>query len=297
MLGRWSFIHCGAGRVGSGQREHAGHMSATRPDRHRLAVFGGAAITLVTIVQVVASFLDLFEKFPWFLVTLVTLNLAMLLTVGGVLWKTSEPTDGEITVGLPRRDTERRGGAIWRSADPHGCQEIDIMGLVLRSEMFQRDSDFSRWLLKCLRSNPHVRVRIMLLDPDQRDLVRLRERAERGVDSPGFLAASCNESLEVLRELVTTIWKEQQQRRPQVALVTEVPLYQWMFRIDQQMAVSPYLQHRTGAASPVFRFERARSPWFDVYQEQFERCFRMHQHNLFPPQEELLLLPGRGAQS
>jgi hypothetical protein len=251
------------------------------------ALFVGVAVAIVTAVEVLANVLDLFDRFSWLWVTVLSANVAALLAVAYVVWRSDLSADDRLALGLTRKEADARVSSLLKAVDIRQCREIDIMGLVLRREMFKRDSEFSRWLLGCLRANQNVRVRIMLLDPRQTRLIALRERAERGRDGPGFLAASVNESLETLRDLVSAVWKEQRARRPQIVLVTDVAIQQWLLRIDDQMLAAPYLQHKTGASSPVFALKRQAGPWFDVFQEQFEKCFAMHQHNVFPLQEEL----------
>ena len=52
------------------------------------------------------------------------------------------------------------------------------------------------------------------------------------------------------------------------------------------MIVSPYLQHATGRYCPTFTLQKD-NPWFAVYKDQFEQCFKFHKENLYPPEEEL----------
>lgn len=263
-------------------------MSGLRLSRRQRVwtLLGGIALTVFAAADVMAVFLDLFDRFPGMQFALVIANVLVLVAIASVLWQAAS-TEAGLVLGMTRKEAEARTAALLKEVDVRKCLEIDIMGLALRRELFKRDSDFSKWLLECLRTNRRVRVRIMLLDPDRTQLLALRERAERDRGTPDFLAASVKDSLATLRDLTTSVWKEQKLRRPEIVLVTEVVIQQWLLRIDDQMLVAPYLQHKTGASSPVFALKKDASPWFDVFQEQFDKCFAMHQDNVFPRRDEL----------
>jgi hypothetical protein len=75
-------------------------------------------------------------------------------------------------------------------------------------------------------------------------------------------------------------------RRPGVVLVDKVAIPHFIFRVDDKMVVSPYLQHGTGNYSPTIYLKKG-DRWFDIYKSQFESCYTMHSDNLYPSDEEL----------
>ena len=75
-------------------------------------------------------------------------------------------------------------------------------------------------------------------------------------------------------------------RRPGVVLVDKVAIPHFIFRVDDKMVVSPYLQHGTGNYSPTIYLKKG-DRWFDIYKSQFKSCYTMHSDNLYPSDEEL----------
>jgi hypothetical protein len=164
--------------------------------------------------------------------------------------------------------------------------EVDIGGLALRANFFKNHQEFGDDLLRVLRENKNVRVRIWLLDPrSSAHAIRMREMAERE-KSDGLLKEACRESLETIRKIISSIWQEQHKRRPEVVLVDKVAITQFIFRVDEEMLVCFYLQHGTGNSSPTTYLKKG-DRWFDVYKRQFELCFEMHADNLYPSEAEL----------
>lgn len=255
-------------------------------------VISTSLFAIVGIVGFIADIKTLSDKFHWlplFIAVLALAGIAITIT----LWVHYEKERQRILVsiksgstsgslGLPREELDLQNKVLEIMRKP-GIHEIDLGGLALRTPYFRKDSAFSRRLLELLKTRNNLVVRIWLLDPKSSGL-KLREAAEAVVGNR--LAATCTESLETLNSIVQIIWKEQKKRRPTVVLVDKIAVMHSIFRVDNEMWVTLYLQHGTGGRSPVIHLTRE-DYWFEIYKEQFDKCFDMHKGNEYPAQEEL----------
>lgn len=193
--------------------------------------------------------------------------------------------ENAISLGKSRAESDLIGRLKSR-VKTGAVTEVDIGGLALRANFFKNRQGFGDDLLRVLRENKNLRVRIWLLDPrPSANAIRMREMAERE-KSESLLKEACRESLETIRKITLCIWKEQNKRRPEVVLVDKIAITHFIFRVDKEMLVCHYLQHGTGSESPITYLKEG-DRWFDVYKNQFELCFEMHADNLYPSEEEL----------
>lgn len=255
-------------------------------------VISTSLFAIVGIVGFIADIKTLSDKLHWlplFTAVLALAGIAITIT----LWIHYEKERRKILasvksgstsgcLGLPREELDLQNKVLETMRKP-GIREIDLGGLALRTPYFRKDSAFSRRLLELLKTNNNLAVRVWLLDPKSTGL-KLRETAEAVVGNR--LGATCTESLETLNSIVQTIWKEQKKRRPTVVLVDKVAVMHSIFRVDNEMWVTLYLQHGTGGRSPIVHLT-SEDDWFESYKEQFDKCFDMHKGNKYPTQEEL----------
>jgi hypothetical protein len=256
-------------------------------------IVASTCVGVATLFGFVAAVTDLLAKIHLTLIAFTAVGAAFVIATI-VMWRgyiealhdleaNTAQTKSDMLLGKSRLQSDAI--ALLKSRVKTGpISEIDIGGLALRSNFFKNHSEFGDDLLLALRRSRELKVRIWLLDPRSK-AIEMREMAERE-KSQGMLQQACEESLETIRKIVDSLWNEQRQRRPQVVLVDKIAITQFIFRVDDEMVVTPYLQHDTGNSSPTI-FLKKGDRWFDVYKRQFESCFSMHSDNLYPPDEEL----------
>lgn len=245
-------------------------------------VAAATLLILSNILAVAAALLHLFEKFhflPSMILLISTTGLVFcLLTWRNYRIVVEGNTEGGhgLAPGLPRPEMLDR---IQAMLDRPRIHEIEIGGLALRSVFFRWNGQFSDWLLKFLRENTNAIVRVWLFDPNS-SACDVRQLGESEVKD-GILKAECRESLQTLKGIISKLRKDQKGRL-KVVLVDRVAINEFIFRVDDEMVVSLYLQHGTGSVSPTF-FVRKENPWFDIFKKEFELCFNMHRENVYPP--------------
>jgi hypothetical protein len=251
------------------------------------AVAGSIFVGVATILEVMGAVSHLSERMHAIPIITVVLDAAFVVAFV-TMWQGYREATGlrsDIALGKSRGEVEFIA-ALKSRICAGGISEVDIGGLALRANFFKTRVKFAEDLLGALRNDKRLRVRIWLLDPrPSAQAIRMREMAERERDD-GLLKEACSESLETLRKIVTTVWNEQKQRRPEVVLVEKIAITHFIFRVDDEMLVCPYLQHGTGNSSPAV-FLKKGDRWFDVYRQQFDICFDMHSDNSFPTNDEL----------
>lgn len=258
-------------------------------------VVASTSVAVAAVFGFLAAVKDLVEKIHFLGVAIVVLVLAFVIATV-IMWRgyweamqdfEAKARQGENSISLGKsRGESDMIGKLKSQIKTGAVTQVDIGGLALRANFFKNHQEFGDDLLRLLRENKNVRVRIWLLDPrSSAHAIRMREMAERE-KSDGLLQEACRESLETIRRIVLCIWKEQSKRRPEVVLVDKVAITQFIFRVDDEMLVCHYLQHGTGNASPTTYLKKG-DRWFDIYKRQFELCFEMHAANLYPSEEEL----------
>lgn len=264
-------------------------------EKFGIAAVGSSALLLLTsIVGALANIKDVRELLQ---LNYISVSIG-LLALGGIivnfmLWRNYKEATREfalvsydkgIALGARRSEIEI-AKKIREMTQNKNISEIDIGGLALRANFFAKTAEFRHWLFDFLKENKHVKVRIWLLDPSSSACIQ-REIAERGMKG-AHLQVACQESLETLKDIVVGIWKDQNERRPNVVLVNQVAITHFIFRVDTQMIVCPYLQHTTGNNSPTF-YLRDGNYWFSVYKKQFDTCFEQNASNQYPPEASLV---------
>src|ERR1700681_4049518 len=180
------------------------------------AIVSTTLLVVAGIVGVVSDLKNLSEKIHFLPVGLALVALGGVVA-GALMWKSyldamreiernrNQRPSGFVALGMARGEAEL-SREVRRMMQKKGISEIDIGGLALRANFFRKRSPFSEQLLLLLRNNKQARVRVWLLDP-RSEAVKMREVAERQ-KKDGLLQVACRESLESLRDIVLTIWRE-----------------------------------------------------------------------------------------
>jgi hypothetical protein len=263
-------------------------MDVKKREFRRSIIIYQSILVVVAVIGAASSLINISNKIP-FLVTVSGVVLITGVVVAYQMWKSYDNALQEaaqrerVSLGKARAEVGL-SASIQQMLQKTEIAEIDIGGLALRSNLFRKGGRFSEELLALLRKNRQVKVRVWLLDP-RSNARRMREIAERQKED-GLLQQAGLESLEMLRDIVLTIVKEQKTRRPEIVLVDRVAITHFILRVDNVMFVTNYLQHNTGNASPTVQLKNG-DDWFDEFKKQFELCFKLHSANLYPSQEEM----------
>jgi hypothetical protein len=246
-------------------------------------IASAALLTVNAILAVVTDLSHLSERFRFITLVFALLSLAglafcleMWRRYSIAMREIAEGGGNSLAPGLPRPEMLKR---IQEMLQKPRIREIDIGGLALRSVFFKWNGEFSSWLLKFLGENTNATVRVWLFDPNSK-VCAVRQLGESEVKD-GILKAECRESLETLKVISSKLGQHEKEGRLKVVLVDRVAINEFIFRVDDEMVVSLYLQHGTGSGSPTF-FLREGNPWFGVFRREFELCFNMHIENVYP---------------
>jgi hypothetical protein len=149
------------------------------------------------------------------------------------------PVNEEVVQAFPRRASV--GAGRWRALLGRGGRQIDILGysVYFLPELIPEFVDLLRD--KCQSG---CGVRLVLADPDC-DQVRLRDLEEQ---QPVTIAARIETSLRSFRPLLD-------QGNAEIRL-QRAPLYNSLYRFDDEMFVTPHLFATPGHSAPLFHLRR-----------------------------------------
>jgi hypothetical protein len=177
------------------------------------------------------------------------------------LWPTAEAatvgpddTTGEVVAAYAHR-TELPL-STWRHLLQHATNRIDVLGYAVLF-LVEQNPDLNN-LLRSKAANG-CQVRIAVGDPDS---LHVRERdAEEGMD--GGVVARIRTSLRYLKPVIDD---------PAVDVrVYNAPLYNSIFRFDDQMIVTPHLYSTTGYKAPLLHLRRlGPAGIFETFQSHFD---------------------------
>jgi hypothetical protein len=145
----------------------------------------------------------------------------------------------EVLQAFPRRASV--GAGRWRDLIGHAARQIDILGYSVSflPELIPEFVDLLR--IKCQAG---CWVRLVLADPDC-EQVRLRDEEEQ---EPIPIGARIETSLRSFRPLCN-------QENAEIRL-QRAPMYNSMYRFDNEMFVTPHLFATPGRSAPLFHLRR-----------------------------------------
>jgi hypothetical protein len=167
----------------------------------------------------------------------------------------SDDATGEVVAAYARRIELPL--ATWRRLLQHATSRVDVLGYAVLFLIEQNPDLVSQLRQKTARSG--CQVRIALGDPDS---LHVRERdAEEGMD--GGIQARIRTSFRYLRAIVDD---------PAIAVrMYNAPLYNSIFRFDDQMLVTPHLYATPGHSAPLLHLRRlGPAGVFETFQGHFE---------------------------
>lgn len=149
---------------------------------------------------------------------------------------------------------------FWWSFFEAANEQIDLLGYAIQF-LHEEHKDFAT-LLK-LKANDGCSVRIVVADPQSQ--VAVGRDAEEGLN--GGLIYRIQTSLTYLQPLVRT---------PNVEVRKQaIPMYNSIFRFDDEMLVTPHLYTKPGRLAPLFHIQRRIDDGvFDTFATSFEDVFR-----------------------
>jgi transcriptional regulator with XRE-family HTH domain len=152
--------------------------------------------------------------------------------------------------------------STWRHLIQHATSRIDILGYAVLFLIEQNPDLVAQLQHKAVRGG--CQVRIAVGDPES---LHVRERdVEEGME--GGIPARIRSSLRYLRSLMND---------PAVEVrVYSAPLYNSIFRFDDQMLVTPHLYATPGHSAPLLHLRRlGPGGIFETFQEHFEGIWRV----------------------
>lgn len=163
----------------------------------------------------------------------------------------------EVTAVYPNRTSTPPG--LWPDTLQKANEHLDV--LVFAGFWLSEDPAFRQVLAE--RASAGVEVRIALGDPDSEEVARRGEEEQIG---RGTIAAKIRNTIVNYRDLLD------------VAGITfrlhAAPLYNSIYRADDQMLVNPHVYGQSAYAAPILHVQRtARGALFATYQASFERIW------------------------